>query len=482
MDISTGDGTCIVDNSGIIVWASPTFIELFSHRISVVGTPFNQIFQSMGIECKPGATFEDRDKLGRKRFFKTECMPMTNAKGEKVSDMVTLLNVTLMKTLIDISRYSSQAKSPKEFFEKILWVIKDAYGYLALAGFIARDDTLELVASKSWTEKLKSIIGVQPIAPDSLGLAGRSTYHKRQMVTPIKQYSLLPTAKTAIERIGGEYVVVTPLIDHDRLTGALTVFHGREMSPSDFDTLQTLCNHIAVLLNMHLQQEELREQAEDSELYLDLLAHNILDNDGLMLRCLKQAGPGGIRSCVSDMENAIKRNDEQIGLIKGISQEKIVTPVVTCVDEAVHGAVYDAREYSAASGKSMNFKYTPYGEANVMGGPLLNEAIYNILTNSIKNTASDTIDIEIKLAKDRSGLYRLEIADNSKGIPDEYKSEVFRKKRGSESGHPYGSALYLVKMIVNRYGGRVWVEDRIPGNPARGTRVVLSLLPENKTQ
>jgi signal transduction histidine kinase len=34
-----------------------------------------------------------------------------------------------------------------------------------------------------------------------------------------------------------------------------------------------------------------------------------------------------------------------------------------------------------------------------------------------------------------------------------------------------------VKRIVNRYGGRVWIEDRVPGNRARGTRVVIILPP-----
>ncbi len=68
------------------------------------------------------------------------------------------------------------------------------------------------------------------------------------------------------------------------------------------------------------------------------------------------------------------------------------------------------------------------------------------------------------------------MADNGPGVPDEMKSGVFRRE-----GRPdKGSGLYLVKRIVNRYGGRVWIEDRVPGNPSKGARVVIILPPESR--
>jgi GTP-binding protein len=38
-----------------------------------------------------------------------------------------------------------------------------------------------------------------------------------------------------------------------------------------------------------------------------------------------------------------------------------------------------------------------------------------------------------------------------------------------------GFGLYLVRTLVDHYGGRVWVEDRVPGNPSIGTRFVVLL-------
>ena len=35
--------------------------------------------------------------------------------------------------------------------------------------------------------------------------------------------------------------------------------------------------------------------------------------------------------------------------------------------------------------------------------------------------------------------------------------------------------LYLVKKIANRYGGRVWIEDRVHGDHKKGASVVITM-------
>ncbi len=66
METSSGGATCIIDRDGIIVWASPEFVGLFSHRAVPVGMPFNHLFSGLTDVCRHGTSLEDRDRTGRR--------------------------------------------------------------------------------------------------------------------------------------------------------------------------------------------------------------------------------------------------------------------------------------------------------------------------------------------------------------------------------------------------------------------------------
>ena len=54
------------------------------------------------------------------------------------------------------------------------------------------------------------------------------------------------------------------------------------------------------------------------------------------------------------------------------------------------------------------------------------------------------------------------IADNGPGVRDEIKEEIFGKgQKGLESAGT-GIGLYLVRTLLDAYGGAVWVEDNQP--------------------
>ena len=76
---------------------------------------------------------------------------------------------------------------------------------------------------------------------------------------------------------------------------------------------------------------------------------------------------------------------------------------------------------------------------------------------------------------------RVEIEDNGPGISDEKKKAILRRSvqdRSKLTGK--GLGLYLVRTLVDDYGGRIWVEDRVPGDYTRGCRFVI-MLPISKS-
>lgn len=103
---------------------------------------------------------------------------------------------------------------------------------------------------------------------------------------------------------------------------------------------------------------------------------------------------------------------------------------------------------------------------------LIKELFTNILTNAVKYDSHDNVVVDIGVEwgfLDEKKHWIISIADRGKGIPPEEKEVVFdrfskaAKKRGS------GLGLHIVKTLTNRYGGRVWVEDRVAGDSTQGS-------------
>jgi signal transduction histidine kinase len=66
--------------------------------------------------------------------------------------------------------------------------------------------------------------------------------------------------------------------------------------------------------------------------------------------------------------------------------------------------------------------------------------------------------------------------DRGPGIPDEMKVKVFRRLDQPEGGTKgSGLGLTVVGEIVKQVGGKVWIEDRVDGDPKQGSRFVVEL-------
>ena len=93
---------------------------------------------------------------------------------------------------------------------------------------------------------------------------------------------------------------------------------------------------------------------------------------------------------------------------------------------------------------------------------MMRQAIMNLLSNSVKYTpAEGSIDIRISAGP---GLVRWEIRDTGIGIPKEDQDKLFEKfYRASNvlavETEGTGLGLYLARLIVEQFGGRIWCES-----------------------
>lgn len=157
------------------------------------------------------------------------------------------------------------------------------------------------------------------------------------------------------------------------------------------------------------------------------------------------------------------------------------------ISKSIHQVVTDAK--NAFVGRGIEIRVSlPTEELWAMADSLADEVFYNLITNSIKYDVHErvVIDIEAKPTEFESKASVLvRITDRGVGIPDEYKEKVFvRGFRESHKGEwptapkarGAGMGLPLVKSLVDRYGGRIWVDNRVHGDFTKGS-VVSVILP-----
>ncbi len=117
----------------------------------------------------------------------------------------------------------------------------------------------------------------------------------------------------------------------------------------------------------------------------------------------------------------------------------------------------------------------------VQANELLLDAFENILINAVKYNNNPIVEILIKISKvqeNGKSCFRFQFIDNGFGIIDIRKEKIFQRaynKGQNISG--LGLGLSLVKKIIESYEGKIWVEDKIEGEPKKGSKFII-LIPE----
>ena len=119
----------------------------------------------------------------------------------------------------------------------------------------------------------------------------------------------------------------------------------------------------------------------------------------------------------------------------------------------------------------------------VMGNELLLDVFENIMINSVKYNDNKKKEILIKISEiqaDGITFLKLEFIDNGMGIKHYRKEKIFEVgNREYKGGRGMGIGLSLVKKIVESYGGKIMVEDKVPGDYSKGSNFIV-LIPKSK--
>ena len=109
-------------------------------------------------------------------------------------------------------------------------------------------------------------------------------------------------------------------------------------------------------------------------------------------------------------------------------------------------------------------------DINVIAEDLLEEIFVNLFSNSVKYTESSEVKIDILIREYFIGevkYWMITVSDYGKGIPDLMKKDLFERFYSKAKGS--GLGLSIVRTLVERYRGKVWVGDRVYEDYSKGT-------------
>jgi signal transduction histidine kinase len=294
-------------------------------------------------------------------------------------------------------------------------------------------------------------------------------------------------------------------MDEDNITGAVIVFRDISERKQAEKALQEKQEELEVQAEeLEVQNEEirtnntelaslsssLRDARDQAELYLDLMGHDISNMHQIIggqlelaqeimneEDCLKAQYKELIDTSLETLERSARLIDN-VRKLQRVKHREFKEESID-LNELLSNIVKEYEFMLPAN----SIKFTGDGRSRVMANTLLHDVFTNLVSNAIKHSKDNNVNINIILENAKTNgknYYKVSVEDNGPGIPDDMKGKIFnRLQRGQTQARGTGLGLYLVKSLIDSYHGKVWIEDRIKDDHSKGSRFVV-LLPASE--
>jgi len=318
---------------------------------------------------------------------------------------------------------------------------------------------------KSWNEGLKKIKGYS--ADEIIGKHFSIFYTKEDIEKGIPEYNLKMSKKLGhfeseglrVRKDGSLFwadVVITPLYDDGKLTGFTKVTKDITEIKKAKEDLESKAKELA-RSNTELEQfayvasHDLQEPLRTVSSYVQLLANrykNKLDKDANEFIDFAVDGSNRMRQLINSLLEYSRIN--RVKPFEEIYVSDIISDVLVDLSDQVNS--------TGAIIKYDNLPETIYGD-NVLIGQLFQ----NLIANALKFRNSAKPEIEISCERHGS-QYLFSVKDNGIGMEREYWDKIFAIFQRLNSREKYpgtGIGLSICKKIVERHGGKIWVESKL---------------------
>ena len=216
--------------------------------------------------------------------------------------------------------------------------------------------------------------------------------------------------------------------------------------------------------------DRLEEAHREANLYLDIITHDIRNANNVSTMyadLMVDLAEGDLETYAEKLRSSIWRGN---GILRNVAtlrrvHEKSVSLAPVSLDAAIR------EEAGNFPGSSIRYEATA---VEVSADSLLPMIFANLIGNAVK-FGGPGVEITVRV-EEQDGEVLVSVEDTGPGIPDEVKRLLFQRfERGMGRGRGEGLGLYIIRTLVERYGGEVRVKDRVPGHPERGAAFLFTL-------
>lgn len=288
-------------------------------------------------------------------------------------------------------------------------------------------------------------------------------------------------------------MLAIPLIGSDGVMGILELYRprGHLFTQSDLEAGMLFAQQASVALANFNLVSSLKEAKQEIELLNDLMFHDINNFNFATLNYIQMIArydgvPPEHRAHLEKSLHLIRQTAELIENVKKLTKIGVMSSeeFVPIDISDVLARIVSSLETSFPE-RNLSVNMNMPDECTVLANRLVEELFMNLLSNSVKYDPHKDVEIDIDVIRVVDGpkaFWRVCIGDRGGGIPDEKKPMLFQKfvrLKPDPKVPGTGLGLAICRALTDKFGGRIWVEDRVPGRSELGARFCV-LLPAAK--
>jgi signal transduction histidine kinase len=215
-----------------------------------------------------------------------------------------------------------------------------------------------------------------------------------------------------------------------------------------------------------------RSEIEYSEFITSLLAHDISNYNqtsrGYLemlleeyMGVLSEEHARVLTICLRQ-SNRIQSLLESVRLLSDVATAP-VEPMVIDLDEPIREAIRFVEKDFAD--REIRVRFTP-ADRRTRAEDHLGTVFRHLLSNAVRHNDAEVAEIDVAISETQEpGFGRVLISDNGDGVPPARCQDLFSRLDNRDI-HGSGLGLSVVRRLVERWGGRVWLEPSEAGQGA----------------